>query len=737
MSIKYSTLISINIVALIFLGVILLTTNQVINHSFMNMEKNAILSKLGRLQETIDQTYLEMEKTTRDWAHWDDTWEYVSKPNQRFIETNFTSNTYFNYDMNISAIFNNDGKILYAGYCDLENQSVTAIPPMLEPFLRGFHPELKKLAEQDTYKGLLKTPGGSVMFVIIPVLKSDLSGPINGYLLMARFLKEDYITKLPGFRNIQVSAIDLSRMMIVNPKIKLLLLHIKSGDKIRFSGESMISAMDTIKDINGVDVFWVEVSSTMEATKIEKTTRNLILLIFILIFMIQSYILYRNINKKIIERVILAQEQIKEIALHPDQQGSVEYSGNDELTDLSKSINLMLVSLYKVKEELIIEKEKAEESDQLKSAFLASMNHELRTPLNHIMGFSQLITKAKSQNEILNYATLIYNSGDVLLTMIQDIFDLAIADQGILQPRVQTVNCAEHFKRNRDYLENLLALSGKQDVVELVFSPASISENLIITIDVGKVNQVLSNLFSNAIKFTHTGKIEFGFQLLSENLIQYYVKDTGIGIAAEKQEIIYDFFRQGDISNTRIYKGIGIGLAISKKATEIMNGKLILDSAEGKGSSFYLELPCESYDVQIDAEGQDQIKEEIPDFTKYSIMIVEDDKITMTIIRSMLEMTGARIIEGNIEQETVGNVNVNSQISAILIDLEMPACNGYQIAKLIRSTNPSMSMIGLSSYAIADESDLDISNIFNALIMKPIERDSLYQVLSKQLSKPL
>ena len=243
--------------------------------------------------------------------------------------------------------------------------------------------------------------------------------------------------------------------------------------------------------------------------------------------------------------------------------------------------------------DLIAAKERAEESNRLKSAFLALMNHELRTPLNHILGFSELIMSGIAPDDNVSFASSIQTSGQNLLSIIEGVFDMALVEQANIKLRKQTFSLMDHFMENKASIDSILRTSAKQDQIQLIFKPDTRWLSSYITADRSKINQVLTNLFKNAVKFTHKGVIEFGCKIKNESVLVFYVKDTGIGIPKEKQGIIFDFFRQGDDSYTRVYGGIGIGLAISKKITNILEGELTVVSEPDQGSIFSLSLPVE------------------------------------------------------------------------------------------------------------------------------------------------
>lgn len=249
--------------------------------------------------------------------------------------------------------------------------------------------------------------------------------------------------------------------------------------------------------------------------------------------------------------------------------------------------------------ELIAAKEKAEESNRLKTAFLATMNHELRTPLNHILGFSELILSSVSPEDNVSFASSIQTSGQSLLSIIEGIFDLAMVEQENIILRNQTFTLMDHIMESKASFDNILVSSGKNEQIKLIFKPDIPFLSRYITADRSKINQILTNLFKNAVKFTSQGTIELGFKVEKDSNLTYYVKDSGIGIPDEKQNIIFDFFRQVDDSYTRRYGGIGIGLAISQKIANILNGELKVVSEIGVGSTFSLTIPVELSDRRV------------------------------------------------------------------------------------------------------------------------------------------
>ncbi|MCF8346700.1 MAG: PAS domain S-box protein [Bacteroidales bacterium] len=245
----------------------------------------------------------------------------------------------------------------------------------------------------------------------------------------------------------------------------------------------------------------------------------------------------------------------------------------------------------RAEKELIQAKEKAEESDRLKSAFLANMSHEIRTPMNGILGFAGLLKRAdlKSENR-QKYIEIIEQSGKRMLNIINDIVDISKIEVGLIKPDMKGINVNAQI----EYVCNFFKPEAETKKVQLSYrSPLSVREATIIT-DREKVYSILTNLVKNAIKYTEEGAIELGYDLKLDaqpGMLEFYVKDSGIGIPKERQEAIFERFVQADIADTRTYEGSGLGLAITKSYVEMLGGNIWVESEEGKGSTFYFTLP--------------------------------------------------------------------------------------------------------------------------------------------------
>ena len=252
----------------------------------------------------------------------------------------------------------------------------------------------------------------------------------------------------------------------------------------------------------------------------------------------------------------------------------------------------IFIERKKDKHDLKLALEKATESERLKSAFLTIMSHELRTPLNSIIGFSEIINKASPIDEIIRFVKIISENGYNLLNVIENLFDISLIETGKIKI-CKEKQCIQSIMNDVKQIINIEQIRTNKQDINICFNNQG-TEDFPIYTDIVKLKQVLINLIRNALKYTNKGFIEYGYSKNNEqkkSTINFYVRDTGIGIPENKLDIIFDIFRQADDSYTRLYNGSGLGLSISKKLVELIGGKMWVESKERKGTTFYFTLP--------------------------------------------------------------------------------------------------------------------------------------------------
>lgn len=380
--------------------------------------------------------------------------------------------------------------------------------------------------------------------------------------------------------------------------------------------------------------------------------------------------------------------------------------------------------------ELIRAKEKAEESDRLKSAFLATMSHELRTPLNAIIGFSGLIDESLTVSEIVDMGRRINSSGHNLLKIIESMFEISMLEARVNEPSVEEFPVLEVFGPLKTFLSKELSKQSKSGV-QTFFHPDKNSTDIVISTDKTKLSILLTNLLSNAVKFTAEGQIDYGF-LVDGSGITFFVKDTGIGIPEEKMEIIYQKFRQVDDSYTRQYGGVGLGLSICREIAVLLKGILWAESVRGAGSTFYFKLENVVKEV---AANEYVMKEKvvIRDLSGKTIIIVDDEPDNLEYLNTLLKKTRANIRFATNGKEAVSICENDPGIDLVLMDIKMPGLSGDEATAMIKRKRPNLPVIAQTAYATEAEVRKYTACGFDSYVTKPILRDQLLMAIYKYL----
>ncbi|HXB40750.1 MAG TPA: ATP-binding protein [Bacteroidia bacterium] len=376
-------------------------------------------------------------------------------------------------------------------------------------------------------------------------------------------------------------------------------------------------------------------------------------------------------------------------------------------------------------------KEIAEESTKLKEAFLANMSHEIRTPMNAIIGFSDLLFKAKLEEKEKEYVRIIKSAGENLLTIINDILDISKIEAGMMTFEEHTFSVREIFKS----LNVMLMGKAKEKHLGLVFScDEDVPDNLLG--DPTRLTQIIINLAGNAIKFTQKGSIDVRARVLKKALdchkdgntsLGFSVTDTGIGITPDKLEHIFERFRQAESHITRKYGGTGLGLSIAKQLVELQGGTLSVTSEFNKGSIFSFCIPYKKSVEILTAQEVTGEKYNMEELSKLNILLVEDNQLNVKLILSLFS-------ESNLKLEVAENGSVaveklkEKKFDIVLMDMEMPVMNGYEAATVIRQELKSdIPIIAMTAHAMAGERERCLSLGMNDYISKPINANLLFE----------
>lgn len=457
----------------------------------------------------------------------------------------------------------------------------------------------------------------------------------------------------------------------------------------------------------------LESENELKTVKLEKMRIRIILILIVTIAFIIFIIALLIIRQKLKKKNITIFEQNEEITAQKDElerhRNQLENLVNERTKDLE------------------LAKQRAEESDQLKSSFLANMSHEIRTPMNAIVGFSNLLVENDIDDETkLNYKHEISGNCFTLLSLVDNILDLA---------KIETKQI--HF--------NIKAFGLKDLLDDLYYSFIEIAESkkislqfqeiedndVILNTDNYRLKQILSNLLDNAIKFTEEGFVELSYTIYKEN-ITFAVKDTGIGMNQKQVSNLFNQFSKFEKDKQKLYRGAGLGLAISNQLTTLLGGKIRVESEPEKGSTFFVMLPAvknatEKKSAKVTTSSRRNWKDK-------TILIAEDDTSNFYYFKMLFSETNMKVIHAQNGKEAIQKTKENAP-DLILMDLKMPEMDGLKAVKAIRKNNSEIPIIAQTAFSMENDEQESLNAGCNAYITKPIQKHQLFRLIDKFLSQ--
>lgn len=393
-----------------------------------------------------------------------------------------------------------------------------------------------------------------------------------------------------------------------------------------------------------------------------------------------------------------------------------------------------VTAIKKVEEALINAKEKAEEANRLKTEFLNNMSHEIRTPMNGIIGFSEMYSKEGITDEKRKYySKIVQDSSRQLLRIIDDILEISTLETK-QEKIIEGQFCLNDLIKEIFSIFNLKAKERRIPIYIKKELPDKQSE---IISDRSKLNKILSNLLENALKFTNEGYVEIGYFVKEENLM-LYVKDTGIGISPQNQEIIFERFSQEDKEISKKIGGLGLGLSISKENAKLLGGNITLKSEKGKGSIFYVTIPYKpAQKIIIDstvALSDPYIKTKADE--TLTILVAEDEEVNYLYIEALFEEITDRniILHHAINGKEAVDLCLNNEIDLVLMDIKMPIMGGLEASEKIKAKFPHLPIIALTAYSAEPDRQLALKHGCDDFISKPINEKKLFEMLNQFIS---
>jgi len=390
-----------------------------------------------------------------------------------------------------------------------------------------------------------------------------------------------------------------------------------------------------------------------------------------------------------------------------------------------QSVGRDITEKLKAEQELIKSKEKAEESDKLKTAFINNISHEVRTPLNAILGFGQiLVDMDMAPEKRLKYYEVFQSSSNRLMNTMTDYMDMAMIFSDTIKVQRKVFAPQPLFEEIAENTKQLVAEKEINFKAEIPSEPT----DFFMHSDPEFIRKIMDKLLDNAFKFTQQGKISCGYQI-KPGFVEFFVQDTGIGIDSDKLEMIFNMFVQGDTSSTRGYEGSGLGLTIANGLANQLGGSISVTSEKYKGSIFKFKVPINK--TEITEKTAPTEEKNVIDAEKPLVLIAEDDESNYLYLEEVLKQAGWDYLWAQNGSEAVELCKQHIDITLVLMDIKMPVMNGLEATKLIHEFRPELPIIATTAYAQIGDEQRFLDAGCNGYIPKPINKKELFKLLQK------
>jgi signal transduction histidine kinase/CheY-like chemotaxis protein len=592
----------------------------------------------------------------------------------------------------------------YIGVYDLNNQLINKTKSSKiktnDFILKGMMSQLYKSKLTRFYlripEGIVEVFGATIHPSNDP--KKNKSNP-SGYFFMARLLDQNFFDSLDQISSSKVSLVDANQIDTTEKDLVIVNLDLKDY-KNNVISKLTFKRVFNLNFKNAKEILFIVVIAS-------------IFNILICLYYTKRWV-YNPL--KLVTRILETGSR-SAIGSLKRIQGEFGYIGN------------LFEENSNQRKQLEISKHKAEESDKLKSSFLANLSHEIRTPMNAIVGFSDLLNNPDlDENDKSEYLKIINKSGTNLVSIIEDLIEMSKIDAHQIKPKYKGINLNKCI---RELYETIKVTIPKEKQIDFhVIECSSPIEKHLLT-DETKLKQILVNLIANAIKFTDEGSISFGYDVnVNDGTVVFIVKDTGRGIDEKNLKAIFDRFLRVEDHFDAESSGLGLGLAISKAYIEMLGGTISVNSSFGNGSIFTFRIPL----VFDESEKKSKTKTNAGfhhNSGHETILIAEDDNINFLLLKKILQLRNYTVLRANNGQEAVDICMVNKDIDLIFMDVKMPVMNGLDAFKIIRKISPDLIVIAQTAYSSYEDKEMILNLGFKNYITKPLNKEKIFELLDE------
>lgn len=643
-------------------------------------------SEVSSLIELNSKTHI---ATLRDVTFWTDLVNFVSSKNENWFNT-FIVNEFGTYEVDYIGIYGLDKQLI--------NKVSTGNLKSSDFIPKGVFDSLYKSKLSRFYiqipEGVVEVFGATIHPSDDPKKNKTLP---SGYFFMVRLISPSFLQNVDKISNSK------TQLHVGN------FVHVDNPESLIIIQELLDWKQDKIGQLAFERPFNLDFKRTKK-----------ILSIIIVAFII-NVIVYLYFSKKwvysplrIITRVLETgnQHAIDDLKSEPGEFG---YIGNL----FEENINQQ--------KQLEISKRKAEESDKLKSSFLANLSHEIRTPMNAIVGFSDLLNNQNlDEIEKAEYISIIRNSGSNLVSIIEDLIEMSKIDALQITPKLIGFDigacCQELYEAIK-----ITIPKDKKVTFNYIKNSDKIKGNIVS--DKTKLRQVITNLITNALKYTEKGNVDFGFYIdQRRSEIIFSIKDSGIGIDEKNLKVIFDRFRRIEDDFSVELSGLGLGLAISKAYVEMLGGTISVASKVGVGSEFKFTIPLQ-YDTTVVETAVVAVSVNLEANHDKVILVAEDDNINFLLLKKILQLRNYTIIRAVNGQEAVTICSTNPSINLVFMDIKMPIMDGYTAFEKINMFLPNLPVIAQTAHSSSEDKERVLQAGFTDYITKPLDKEKIFQII--------
>ncbi|MBN1491297.1 MAG: response regulator [Phycisphaerae bacterium] len=765
MSLRNKVVLAVAAVVALYTAFSFAIAHFVIMPSFAALERYEAGKDVTRCVDAYRREIHHIELISGDWAAWDDTWAFVADRNQKYIESNLVPESLTSdAGINLVQIRDIEGQLL----ADMAYDKGKGGPIQLQSFSEDPWPAdhylLQHNSVESSIAGIVRTEFGPIAISSRPIVTSQKTGPIRGTLIMGRFIGPTTVAAL-----VEQTSVDFTITDIQDPSIsdneRHIISHLTAESyAIDETSDAALQAYSLLNDIQNEPALLLVANVPRRITASGKIAARFAAMSSLAAGSLLVLVLYRLIQNQVLRRMESITRSVSAIQASGDLSIRMPATGRDELGTLAANLNRMLERAHRSEQDLQHAKDVAEATKQelqaanvqleglvtrtremavaadaanrAKSRFLANISHEIRTPLNGIMGFTELILEADAMDDVQRHAHYVLRESDHLLALINDLLDHAKIEAGKLTLELHPIDLGELLESTISSAAFRAHTKGlKLDLVTADGVPHHVMGDPL------RIRQILSNLVSNAVKFTEEGSVTVKVELLETQAnratLRFSVIDTGIGIPEDKRDLVFRSFTQADESTTRRFGGTGLGTTIARQLAERMGGQVDFDSVPGKGSTFWCTLPLEVCESSLVSSELVAASAPTDEPRTGRILVAEDYPTNQEVVLQHLRAAGHHVTIVADGTQAIAACETDA-FDMILMDIQMPTLDGLDTTRCLRAGQTpaaNIPVIGMTAHADARSREQCIAAGMNDVITKPIRRRVLLAAIQHWLAQ--